>query len=174
MKNSILLFPAFLLVFLASSCGTIEEVSWFNLPRVGTSDGNLTQRGALIVDPKGMVFNNLKGELLYVTDSADLVLENKLGGVDTLKYGTYQEFNLHMYRPQATTLGWALPTMPLLVFAHGTLVLVSWPTTLLTSGMNLYSERHAYKVSLRTMTRDQLLAYARFPVGVPKSYFSRN
>lgn len=174
MKNNTLLVSAFLFVFLASSCSTIDEVSWFNLPRVGTKNAQFAQRGALIVDPSSMMFNNLKGELLYVTDSADLILENKQGGIDTLHYGTYQDFNLHMYRPQATTLGWSLPTLPLLVFAHGTLVLVSWPTALITSSMNLYSERHAYKVSLRTVSRNQLLAYARFPVGVPDSYLRKN
>lgn len=174
MKNSTHILSALLLVFLISSCSTLEEVSWFNVPRVGTNDVQKAQRGALIVDPDGMIFNNLKGELLYVTDSSDLIIENKLGGIDTLRFGTYQEYNLHIHRPQVTTLGWALPTMPLLVFTHGSLILVSWPTTLLVSASSLYSERHAYRVSLRSLSRNQLQAYARFPVGVPKSYWDKH
>ena len=168
MKNNILRIATAALLLVG--CAPTQEVSWWNLPKAGHERMLDFQRGALIVDPHGSALNNMVGELLYVSPDGVVTVENKEGNIATLRPREYYLYKLHIARPSATTAGWSATTAPLLVFTHGWFVALTAPLSWVTSGMNLYSERHAYGLYMNELSIEQIRAQCRFPMGVPEEY----
>jgi hypothetical protein len=169
MRNKILATAAVALFL--SSCGVRQEASWFNLPEVGTKHALYHSRGALIVNPEDSnPFDNMLGELLYIADDGVISLENKEGRIRTEDPIRYKNYDLHILRPKTTTAKWSMPTSPLLFFTHGWFGLVTVPLTWVTSSVNAYSERHAYKLEMETLSIEQIRAQCRFPMGIPEEY----
>lgn len=170
MKSKVFFLPLFVLVLL-QSCSSSKNVNWYNLPRAGTNKALANQRGALVVDPDNSnKFDDLLGELLFVSESGTITLESKEGILVEYTPKEYSGFNMHPYRPAITTAGWSVPLSPLKIFIHGWFVGISAPVAWITSALNLSSERRAYKVSMKGINAEVLRAHSRFPMGIPSDY----
>lgn len=170
MKSKVFFLPLLILAVL-QSCSISKNVNWYNLPRAGTNKALNNQRGALVVDPNNQnIFNDLLGELLFVSESGTITLESKEGKLVEYTPREYSRFNMHPYRPAVTTAGWSVPLSPFKILIHGWAVGFSAPAAWVASALNMPSERRAYKVSMKGINQEVLRAHSRFPMGIPSNY----
>jgi hypothetical protein len=132
-------------------------------------NGRFNQRGAILSDKQAPLLKQFRGELLAI-DGDTLYYQDREAIIHMVHYDDVGFWVLQTNKPVVTTLGWSLPTAFPLVFIHGGYVLLSWPVTIATGLVNIYAERHAFDYPMNKMTREQIRAYCRFPVGIPKDY----
>ncbi|MEJ6821813.1 MAG: hypothetical protein QNK59_04825 [Flavobacteriales bacterium] len=165
MKNNLLRLACCAL--LLSSCAVTNNVSWWNLPKTGSIDLLTSQRGALIVDASK---RKMVGELLYIDRYGVVFCETKRGVRVEVAPRVYQEFKLHAMRPSVTTAKWSATTSPLLLLAHGWFSAITAPLSIVNSGLNFYSENHAYGLKMSGLPVEHIRAHCRFPMGIPENY----
>lgn len=165
MKNNLLRLACCAL--LLSGCASSNNVSWWNLPKAGSKELLISQRGALILDPSK---RNMVGELLYIDKDGVVFCETKRGERIALAPRAYQEYKLHAMRPSVTTAVWSATTAPLLFFVHGWFGAITAPLSIVNSGLNFYSENRAYGMKMSGLPVEHIRAQCRFPMGIPENY----